>query len=111
LAPLFDERDPGVKRMIQMVVESAHRKGRKVGICGQAPSDYREFAEFLADAGIDSISLTRCSTSTATSFRPSRRDSQTRSATAPDGAMRRWPKTTRHQEVSPHPEKGGSPSG
>jgi pyruvate,water dikinase len=58
LAPLFDERDPGVKRLIQMVVEAAHRKGRKVGICGQAPSDHPDFAEFLVGIGIDSISLT-----------------------------------------------------
>jgi pyruvate,water dikinase len=40
-----------------MVVAAAHRKGRKVGICGQAPSDHADFAEFLADIGIDSISL------------------------------------------------------
>jgi pyruvate,water dikinase len=58
LAPLFEERDPGVKRMIQMMVEAAHRKGRKVGICGQAPSDHPDFAEFLASIGIDTISLT-----------------------------------------------------
>jgi pyruvate,water dikinase len=58
LAPLFEERDPGVKRMIEMVVQAAHRKGRKVGICGQAPSDHPDFAEFLAGIGIDSISLT-----------------------------------------------------
>jgi pyruvate,water dikinase len=58
LAPLFDERDPSVKRLIAMVVEAAHRKGRKVGICGQAPSDHPDFAEFLAGLGIDSISLT-----------------------------------------------------
>ncbi|MEN8180950.1 MAG: phosphoenolpyruvate synthase [Myxococcota bacterium] len=57
LAPLFDERDPGVKRLIAMVVEAAHRKGRKVGICGQAPSDYPDFAEYLASIGIDSMSL------------------------------------------------------
>ncbi len=57
LAPLFDERDPGVKRLIGMVIEAAHRRGRKVGICGQAPSDYPDFAEFLAGLGIDSISL------------------------------------------------------
>jgi pyruvate,water dikinase len=57
LAHLFDERDPGVKRLIKMVVEAAHRRGRKVGICGQAPSDFPDFAEFLADIGIDSISL------------------------------------------------------
>jgi pyruvate,water dikinase len=57
LAHLFDERDPGVKRLIQMVVERAHRKGRTVGICGQAPSDFPDFAEFLVGIGIDSISL------------------------------------------------------
>ncbi len=57
LAPLFDERDPGVKRLIAMVVDAAHRAGRPVGICGQAPSDYPEFAEFLAGLGIDSMSL------------------------------------------------------
>ncbi len=57
LAPLFDERDPAVKRLVAMVVEAAHRKGRKVGICGQAPSDHPDFAEFLAGVGIDSISL------------------------------------------------------
>ncbi|HSB54200.1 MAG TPA: phosphoenolpyruvate synthase, partial [Gemmatimonadales bacterium] len=57
LAPLFDERDPGVKRLIAMVVAAAHEAGRPVGICGQAPSDYPEFAEFLAGLGIDSMSL------------------------------------------------------
>jgi pyruvate,water dikinase len=57
LAPLFDERDPAVKRLVTMVVEAAHRRGRRVGICGQAPSDHPDFAEFLADVGIDSISL------------------------------------------------------
>jgi pyruvate,water dikinase len=57
LAHLFDERDPGVKRMIEMVVEAAHLKGSKVGICGQAPSDYPDFAAFLVELGIDSISL------------------------------------------------------
>jgi pyruvate,water dikinase len=58
LAPIFDERDEGVKRSIVTVIERAHRHGRKVGICGQAPSDHPEFARFLADAGIDSISVT-----------------------------------------------------
>jgi pyruvate,water dikinase len=57
LAHLFDERDAGVKQLIRMVVEAAHRHRRKVGICGQAPSDYPDFAEFLAQIGIDSISL------------------------------------------------------
>jgi pyruvate,water dikinase len=58
LAHVFDEQDPGVKRLIEMVIDAAHRKGRKVGICGQAPSDHPEFAAFLADAGIDTISVT-----------------------------------------------------
>jgi pyruvate, water dikinase len=57
LRNLFDERDPGVKRLIQMVIAAAHEKGRRVGICGQAPSDYPEFAEYLVRLGIDSISL------------------------------------------------------
>jgi pyruvate, water dikinase len=58
LAHVFDEQDPGVKEMIRLVIERAHEKGRKVGLCGQAPSDHPEFARFLADAGIDSISVT-----------------------------------------------------
>lgn len=54
---MFDERNPAVTRMIRRLLESAHQKGRKVGICGQAPSDYPDFAAFLVEAGIDSISL------------------------------------------------------
>jgi len=57
LSALFSEQDPGVKRLIAMVVERAHRQGRPVGICGQAPSDYPEFAEWLVSIGIDSLSL------------------------------------------------------
>lgn len=57
LAELFDERDPAVKEMIRTLIQSAHQAGRKVGICGQAPSDYPEFAAFLVKQGIDSISL------------------------------------------------------
>jgi pyruvate, water dikinase len=58
LAPLFDEQDPAVLRSIEHVVRAAHRHGRKVGICGQAPSDHPSFAKFLADIGIDTISVT-----------------------------------------------------
>jgi pyruvate,water dikinase len=58
LAPLFSERDPGVMRSIALVIGRAHAKHRKVGLCGQAPSDHPEFATFLADSGIDSISVT-----------------------------------------------------
>jgi pyruvate,water dikinase len=53
----FDERDPGVKEMIRLAVAGAKRNGRYVGICGQAPSDYPEIAEFLVEIGIDSMSL------------------------------------------------------
>jgi pyruvate,water dikinase len=57
LTELFDERNEAVKRTIQHVIQRAHESDTKVGICGQAPSDYPEFAEFLVKAGIDSISL------------------------------------------------------
>ncbi len=57
LSHLFDERDPGVKAMIEMVVQRAHAKQRKVGICGEAPSNYPDFAQWLASISIDSISL------------------------------------------------------
>jgi pyruvate,water dikinase len=53
----FDERDPGVKELIRLAVEGAHRNGRHIGICGQAPSDYPEMLDFLVGLGIDSISL------------------------------------------------------
>ncbi|HBD12205.1 MAG TPA: phosphoenolpyruvate synthase, partial [Porticoccaceae bacterium] len=54
----FDERDPGVKAMISLAVEGCRRNKRHSGLCGQAPSDYPEMAEFLVELGIDSISLT-----------------------------------------------------
>jgi pyruvate,water dikinase len=54
---LFDERSPAVKLQIQQLIQTAHQAGKKVGICGQAPSDYPDFAAFLIEAGIDSISL------------------------------------------------------
>jgi pyruvate,water dikinase len=53
----FDERDPGVMALIRMAVEGCKRLGRHVGICGQAPSDYPEMAEFLVTLGIDAISV------------------------------------------------------
>jgi pyruvate,water dikinase len=53
----FDERDVGVKEMIRLTVEGARRNDRHSGICGQAPSDYPEMAEYLVELGIDSISL------------------------------------------------------
>jgi pyruvate,water dikinase len=57
VAPIFDERNPAVKKMISQVIASCRAKGRKIGICGQAPSDYPEFAQFLVEEGIDSLSL------------------------------------------------------
>ena len=57
VAHLFDERDGAVERMVSMAIEAAHKAGKKIGICGQAPSDYPEFARFLVEKGISSISL------------------------------------------------------
>lgn len=57
LSALFDERNAAVKNMIRNLIKDAHEVHSKVGICGQAPSDYPEFAAFLVEAGIDSISL------------------------------------------------------
>ena len=57
LAPLFDERDPAVAALIAELIRRAHAAGAKVGICGQAPSNYPEVAHFLVEQGIDSISL------------------------------------------------------
>jgi pyruvate,water dikinase len=53
----YDERDPGVKQMIRLAVEGCRRNGIHSGLCGQAPSDYPEMAEFLVELGIDSMSL------------------------------------------------------
>ena len=57
LAALFDERDEAVIRMITSVIEQARKSGTKIGICGQAPSNYPDFASFLVEKRIDSISL------------------------------------------------------
>ncbi|MFQ6088988.1 MAG: phosphoenolpyruvate synthase [Candidatus Methanofastidiosia archaeon] len=54
---IYDERNEAVKRLIAQVIEVARERGRKIGICGQAPSDFPEFAEFLVECGIDSMSL------------------------------------------------------
>jgi pyruvate,water dikinase len=57
IAGIADERDESVKAMIRMVIDTAKRRGRKIGICGQGPSDFPEFATFLVECGIDSMSL------------------------------------------------------
>jgi pyruvate,water dikinase len=58
VAHVFDERNEAVKKMIAQAIRAAHAKDRKIGICGQAPSDYPDFAQFLVEEGIDSVSLT-----------------------------------------------------
>jgi pyruvate,water dikinase len=57
IAGIADERDEAVKDMIRMVIKTAKRRGKKIGICGQGPSDFPEFATFLVELGIDSMSL------------------------------------------------------
>lgn len=57
IAHIFDERNEAVKRMLRMAIEACKTKGKYIGICGQAPSDYPEITEFLVKEGIDSISL------------------------------------------------------
>src|SRR5579883_613597 len=57
VARLFDERSEGVKQMVKFAIAAAKKHNRKIGICGQAPSDYPEFAQFLVKQGIDSITL------------------------------------------------------
>jgi pyruvate,water dikinase len=57
VAHIFDERNEAVRRMVQIAIKAAKKHNRKIGICGQAPSDYPEFARFLVELGIDSMSL------------------------------------------------------
>ncbi len=57
LSELFDDRHEAVRRSIAQLIETAHRYGRKVGLCGEAPSSHPEYATFLVEAGIDSISV------------------------------------------------------
>lgn len=57
MGQLFDENDEAVKRVVSMAIRSANRTKTKIGLCGQAPSDFPEFAQFLVDEGIDSISF------------------------------------------------------
>ena len=55
---LFDERDEAVKRLVAQAIETCKEMGKTVGLCGQAPSDYPDFTEFLVKCGIDRISVT-----------------------------------------------------
>jgi len=58
VAHLYDERNPAVKRLISNLIDTAKKNNVKVGICGQGPSDFPDFAQFLVEKGIDSISVT-----------------------------------------------------
>jgi pyruvate,water dikinase len=58
VAHLYDERNPAVKRSISKLIEAAKKTNTKVGICGQGPSDYPDFAQFLVEEGINTISVT-----------------------------------------------------
>ena len=57
VSEIYDERNEAVKRLIRQVIDVSKKKGKYIGICGQAPSDFEDFAEFLVEAGIHSISL------------------------------------------------------
>ncbi len=57
IAHLFDERNPAVKKMLEMAISACHKKGKYIGICGQGPSDYPDFAEWLLEQKITSLSL------------------------------------------------------
>lgn len=57
ISDLFDENNPAVLQLLQSVISKAKKNGRKIGLCGQAPSDKPEFARFLVNCGIDSISF------------------------------------------------------
>jgi pyruvate,water dikinase len=93
VAPIFDERNAAVKQMIAQVIAVCRAKGRKIGICGQAPSDYPEFAQFLVEQGIDSISLNPDTVlKTTMAILEKERLSPDRLGAVPSGASRIHPK-------------------
>jgi pyruvate,water dikinase len=57
VARLFDERDDAVKKLLQMAIAACRRRGKYIGICGQGPSDHPDFARWLLEQGIESMSL------------------------------------------------------
>lgn len=57
VADVYDERDEAVKKLVKQVIDVCNSKGKYIGICGQAPSDYLEFAEYIVECGIQTMSL------------------------------------------------------
>jgi len=94
----FDERDPGVKMMIRQTIEGARRNHRHAGICGQAPSDYPEMAEYLVELGIDSISVT-----------PDTLLKTTRDVLAVEARLGRAPRGTAQPQSTPQATNGSMP--
>jgi pyruvate,water dikinase len=96
LAALFDERDEAVVRMIRSVISQAKILGTKIGICGQAPSNYPDFAAFLVDEGIDSISLNPDS---FVSTLKTVAEAESRKKTSEDASSTKAPKQSRSHEI------------
>jgi hypothetical protein len=82
VAHLFDERNAAVKRMLRQAIEAAKRVGKPIGICGQAPSDYPDLAEWLVECGIDSMSLNP-DTAIKTAFAIARAEARRERAASP----------------------------
>ena len=57
VAHIYDERNEAVRKMVRSVIETCNARGKYIGICGQAPSDYPEFAQFVVECGIQTLSL------------------------------------------------------
>lgn len=57
LSNLFDERNPAVKALLSMAIKACKKQGKYIGICGQGPRDYPDFARWLMEEGIDTVSL------------------------------------------------------
>jgi pyruvate,water dikinase len=85
VAPLFDENNAAVRLLIQHAIEAAQAAGKPIGICGQAPSDFPEFAEWLVELGIHSISLNP-DTAIATGLRVARIENRSSALAIPSVA-------------------------
>jgi pyruvate,water dikinase len=98
VAHVFDERDKAVRTLIAQAIHEARRMRRKIGLCGQAPSDYPEFALFLVECGIDSMSLNPDSV-----LRTTRLVLEAEAHTAPAAALDRSPQGEDHGSYNSDP--------